>query len=200
MTPSFKNFNGEHEILHVRTKSIGSADAISQIKVKIPSSYAKFGEGIKSISLYLDNDKDGLHSSGDTLLKKVTEFTNATNVTIDGLKDMLTYAENEEKYLLFKVEFKLNTGEKAKFQIPSGSNSVKITSDKDIVELPVTSNEFSYECDKNDPTSCGGGDDDGGGCAVSALPETSNSTLYVVLAALASMLALAAAKLFASKK
>ena len=198
--PTFKNFNGEHEILHVRTKNIGSADAISQIKVKIPSSYAKFGEGIKSISLYLDNDKDGLHSAGDTLLKKVTEFTSATNVTLDGLKDMLTYGENEEKFLLFKVEFKLNTGEKAKFQIPSGSNSVKISSDKEIVELPVTSNEFTYECDKNDPTSCGSGDDDGGGCAVTELPETSNSTLYVVLAALASMLALAAARLFASKK
>lgn len=196
--PSFKDFNGEHEVLHVRTKSIGSADAISSIKVKIPASFAKLGEGIKSISLYIDNDKDGVQSAGDTLIKKVTEFTNATNVNIDGLKDLLTYAADEEKFLILKAEFKMSVGEKAKFQIPS--NGVKITSNKEVVELPVTSNEFSYECDKNDPTSCGGGDDDGGGCAVSALPETSNSTLYVVLAALASMLALAAAKLFASKK
>ncbi len=198
--PSFKDFNGDHEILHVRTKSIGSADAISSIKIRIPSSYVKFGEGIKSVSLYIDNDQDGLATSNDTLIKKVTEFSSATNVSIDGLKEILTYTENEEKYLVFKAEFKMNVGEKAKFQIPSGNNGVKITSGKEIVELPVTSNEFSYECDKNDPTSCGSGDDDGGGCAVSALPETSNSTLYVVLAALASMLALAAAKLFASKK
>ena len=91
----------------------------------------------------------------------------------------------------------MSDGEKAKFQIPG--NGVKITSGKEVVELPVTTKEFAYECDKSDPTSCGG-DDDGGGCAVSALPEESNSTLYVVLAALASILALAAAKVFASKK
>ena len=198
--PSFKNFNGEHEILHVRTKSIGDVDEISSIKVKISSSYAKFGEGIKSISLILDNDKNAIDSPGDVLIKKVTDFPSPTIVTIDGLKDVLTYAANEEKYLLFKVEFKMNVGEKARIQIPNGSSSVKISSNKEIIELPVTSNEFVYECDKNDPTSCGNGDDDGGGCAVSALPETSNSTLYVVLAALASMLALAVARLFASKK
>lgn len=197
--PSFKQFNGEHEVLQVRTKSKGSPDAISSIKVKTAgSTYAKFGEGIKSISVIIDNDKNGVESAGDTLVKKVTEFTGTTTVTIDGLKDMLTYGQDEEKYLLFKVEFKLSVGEKAKFQIPG--NGVKITSgDKEIVELPVTTKEFSYECDKSDPTSCGS-DDEGSGCAVSALPEENNSTIYVVLAAIASMLALAAAKLFTSKK
>ena len=197
--PSYKEFNGNHEILQVRTKSIGSDDAISSIKVKIPSNYAKFGEGIKSISLIADNDKNGIESAGDALIKKVAEFENATTVTIDGLKDVLKYAAGEEKYLIFKVEFKMSKGEKAKIQIPS--NGVKISSGKEIVELPVTSKEFAYECNENDSASCGSGDDDGSGCAVLALPETSsNSMIYVVLAAVASMLALAAAKLFASKK
>ena len=196
--PSFKEFNGEHEVLQVRTKSIGTTDAISSIKVKVSSSYAKFGEGIKSISLIVDNDKNGIDSAGDTLIKKVTSFENATTVSIDGLKELLTYAANEEKYLIFKVEFKMSVGEKAKIQIPS--SGVKITSGNDIVELPVTSKEFSYECDKNDPTSCASNESEGG-CTISTLPENdSNSTLYIVFATLAAMLAFATARFFASKK
>ena len=195
--PSYKEFNGEHEMLQVRTKSKGTADAISSIKVKVSSSYAKFGEGIKSISVILDNDKNGIDSAGDVLLKKVSEFESTTTVTIDGLKDLLTYAADEEKYLIFKCEFKMNVGEKAKIQIPG--NGVKITSGNEIIELPVNSKEFAYECDKNDPTSCGS-DDEGSGCAISTLPEESGSTLYLVLAAFAAVLALAGVKVFTSKK
>jgi len=195
--PSYKEFNGEHEMLQVRTKSKGTADAISSIKVRVSSSYAKFGEGIKSISVILDNDKNGIDSAGDVLLKKVSEFESTTTVTIDGLKDLLTYAADEEKYLIFKCEFKMNVGEKAKIQIPG--NGVKITSGNEIIELPVNSKEFAYECDKNDPTSCGS-DDEGSGCAISTLPEESGSTLYLVLAAFAAVLALAGVKVFTSKK
>ena len=195
--PSYKEFNGEHEMLQVRTKSLGTADAISSIKVKVSSSYAKFGEGIKSISVIVDNDKNGIDSPGDTLIKKVTEFESTTTVTIDGLKDILTYGQNEEKYLIFKAEFKMNVGEKAKIQIPG--NGVKITSGNEIIELPVNSKEFAYECDKNDPTSCGS-DDEGSGCAVSALPEDNSNTLYIVFAAFAALLALAGIKVFSSRK
>ena len=195
--PSYKQFNGEHEMLQVRTKSIGTTDAISSIKVKVSSSYAKFGEGIKSISVIVDNDKNGIDSAGDTLIKKVTEFTSATTVTIDGLKDLLNYGANEEKYLIFKVEFKMNVGEKAKIQIPA--NGVKISSGNEIVELPVNSKEFAYECDKNDPTSCGS-DDEGSGCAISTLPEDNSNALYIVFAVLAAMLTFAATRVFASKK
>ena len=197
--PSYKNFNGSHEVLQIRTKSLGSADAISQIKVKVSSSYAKFGEGIKSISLIVDNDKDGLDSPGDTLVKKVSSFDSTTTVTLSDLKDILTYAANEEKFLILKAEFKMNVGEKAKFQIPS-SSGVKISTDKEIIELPISSKEFLYECDKNDPTSCGSGDESSG-CAISAVPEDdSNNALYIVFAAFAAMLALAGVKLFSSKR
>ena len=195
--PAYKEFNGEHEVLQVRTKSIGSDDAISQIKVKTVSNSVKFGEGIKSISIILDNDKNGVESDGDTLIKKVTDFESQTNVTIDGLKDVLTYAKNEEKYLIFKCEFKMNVGEKAKIQIPQ--SGVKIKSGNDIVELPVTSKEFVYECDSTDPNSCTS-DSDEGGCAISKLPENDNSALYIVFAAFAAIFAFAGIKLSGLKK
>ena len=194
--PSYKHFNGDHEVLQIRSKSLGSPDAINSIKVKV--SYAKFGENVKSISLYIDNDKNGVQSAGDTLVKKISDFDSTTTVNLTGLSDMLSYAKDEEKYLLIKAEFKMNVGEKAKFQLPS-SGGVKISTDKEIIELPISSKEFLYECDKNDPTSCGSGDEDGG-CAISTIPEDSNNALYIVFAAFAALLALAGVKLFASKK
>lgn len=192
--PSYKDFNGEHEMLQVRTKSKGTDDAVSSITLKTPSSFVKFGEGIRSVSLILDKDGDGLHSAGDEVLATVKDFANPTTIMIDGLKDVLKYEKDEEKFLVFKVEFKMNVGEKAKIQV----SSVKVKSGNPVVEVPVSSNEFLYECDKSDPNSCASDDD--GGCAVSELPENDDNALYVIFAALAALLALATVKVFGFKK
>ena len=194
--PAYKNFNGEHEMLQVRTKSIGGADKIKTIKLKTTSRFAKFGEGIKSISLILDRDGNGVQSEGDTVIQKISSFDSTTSTSFENLDEFLQYATNEEKYLIFKAEFKMSVGETAKITI----QSVTVGTGK-AVGTPVDSKEFLYECDSTDPNSCASGDDeDGGGCALSAIPESDNNTLYIVFALLASMLALAAAKLFASKK
>lgn len=191
--PSYKDFNGEHEMLQVRTKSKGTDDAVSSITVKAPSSFVKFGEGIKSLTLIVDKDGNGLQSAGDEVIAKITDFDSPTAITINNLKDVLKYAQDEEKFLLFKVEFRMSVGETAKIQV----SSVKVKSGNPVVEVPVSSKEFTYECDKNDPNSCASDDD--GGCAVSALPESNDNTIYLVLAALA-MLAIAAIKGFSLKK
>ena len=191
--PSYKDFNGEHEMLQVRTKSKGTDDAVSSITLKTPNSFVKFGEGIRSVSLILDKDGNGLHSAGDEVLATVKDFANPTTIQIDGLKDILKYEKDEEKFLLFKVEFKMSVGETAKIQV----SSVKVKSGNPVVEVPVSSKEFKYECDKNDPNSCASDDDSG--CAVTELPENTDSSIWLVLAALA-MLALAAIKGFSFKK
>ena len=193
--PSYKDFNGEHEVLQARTKSIGAADKIKTIKIKTTSSYAKFGEGIKSITLILDRDGNGIQSAGDTVLQKVDSFESTTSMSFENLDELLQYGENEEKYLLFKVEFKLSDGEKAKIIV----QSVTVGSGK-ATGTPVSSKEFTYECDPTDPNSCGSGDDDGSGCAISAVEENDNNMLYLVFAAFAALLALAGVKVFASKK
>ena len=192
--PAYKDFNGEHEVLQVRTKSIGAADKIKTIKVKTSNSFAKFGEGIKSISLILDRDGNGVQSEGDTVIQKVTSFENTTSMSFENLEDLLQYGENEEKYLIFKVEFKMSVGETAKITI----NDVKVGSGK-AVGTPVSSKEFTYECDKTDPTSCASdGDDDSGGCAISAVEE-SGSMLYVAIMILAALSGLFVFR-FSSKK
>ena len=192
--PSYKDFNGDHEMLQVRTKSKGTADSVSSITLKAPNGFVKFGEGIKSVSIIIDKNGDGLQSAGEEVIAKVSDFSNPTTLLIDGLKDVLKYEQDEEKFLIFKVEFKMNVGEKAKIQV----SSVKVKSGNTVVEVPVSSNEFLYECDKNDPNSCASDDD--GGCAISTLPDNNSSALYIIFAALAALLALAGIKLKGLRK
>ena len=74
--PSYKDFNGEHEMLQVRTKSKGTDDAVSSITLKVPRNFVEFGTGIKSVSLIIDKDGNGLHSAGDEVLTTVKDFAN----------------------------------------------------------------------------------------------------------------------------
>ena len=99
--PSYKDFNGEHEVLQVRTKSKGTADAVSSITLKTPSSYVKFGEGIRSVSVIIDKNGDGLHSPDEEVIAKISDFSNPTTLLIDNLKDVLKYEQDEEKFRVF---------------------------------------------------------------------------------------------------
>ncbi len=193
--PSYKDFNGEHEMLQVRTKSKGSADEVLSISVRTPGNYVKFGEGIKSLSIIIDKNQDGLHSAGEEVIAKITDFANPTSIQINDLQDLLKYEKDEEKFLLFKVEFKMSAGEKAKIQV----SSVKVKSGHPVVEVPVSSNEFAYECDESDPNSCAQ-DEDEGGCTVSAVPEGGSRALYALITLLAAVSALFAFRFFTSKK
>lgn len=192
--PAYKDFNGEHEMLQVRTKSKGVADAVNSITLKTPNNYVKFGEGIKSVSVIIDKDKNGRHSNGDEVIAQISDFDGSSTVVIDNLGDLLKYEKDEEKFLVFKVEFKMSVGEKAKIQV----SGVKVKSGNPVVELPVSSNEFAYECDSSDPNMCD--DDDSDGCAISELPEDNSPALYVILAVLASILAFAFVKVYGLKK
>ena len=190
--PSFKDFNGEHEVLQARTKSIALTNRIKQIKITVPSSSVRFGEGIKSVSLILDNDGNGIESDGDTLIEKVEEFPESGSVTLKNFGDKLNYAENEEKFLIFKLKFSMDVKQKAQIKIN------KVTLEQgDAVGVPFSSNEFVYECDATDPNACGGDSDDGG-CSLSEIPENDSNPIYIFLAAFAAMIAFAAFR-FSSK-
>lgn len=197
--PKFKEWNGEHEVLQLRTKSIGMADKIKSIKVRTEGASVKFGQGIKSVSLYIDRNGDGKADGNDTFVAKISSFESDSSIAFENLGDVLQYAENEEKFLVIKLEFKMSVGEKAKIKIPDGSNSVKMASGNTPVGLPVSSNEFRYECDESDPNACGTDDEEDGGCAILAVPEDSNNALYLVLAAFAALLTLAGVKSVSKK-
>lgn len=182
--PDYQHFNGEHELLQVRTKSIGIADTMTSLTVKTTGSSVKFGEGMKSVSLILDKDKNGVQSAGDEVIAKMTSFENPATAKFDKIE--IKYAENEEKYLIVKVDFQMKVGEKAKIQI----STLKLKSGTAPVGNPVTSKEFEYKCDTNDPTSCASDDD--GGCAITTVSDASSNTALIILAAFLAMTALAA--------
>ena len=192
--PSYKDFNGGHEMLQIRTKSKGTADSVTSITLKTPGSYVKFGDGIKSVSVIIDKDGNGQQSNGDEVIAKITSFDGSSSVVIDNLGDLLKYEKDEEKYLVFKAEFKMSAGEKAKIQV----SGVKVKSGNPVVELPVSSNEFAYECDSSDPNMCA--EEDDGGCAISELPEDNSSAVYMLIAAFMSVLAFAFVKVYGLRK
>jgi len=185
--PSYKDFNGWHEMLQIRTKSKGTADEVKSLTLKTPVNNVRFGEGIKSVSVIVDKDRDGKHSDGDEVIATLTGLEKSSTLNIDNLGDLLKYEKDEEKHLVFKCEFDMSVGEKAKIQV----SGVKVNSGKTVVELPVSSNEFAYECDSTDPNLCNDEDDDSG-CAISVLPDNGSNTLFIVLAALAAILAFVA--------
>jgi hypothetical protein len=187
--PAYNDFNGAHEMLQVRTKSIGIADAVTSLTVKTKGDSVKFGEGITSLSLILDKNNDGVQSAGDEVVAEITEFKNSGTAVFESIGDKLKYAENEEKYLIVKAYFDMKAGEKAKIQI----STLKLKSGTTPLGNPVTSKEFEYKCDKDDPNSCPSGEEDDGGCAITTISGgTSQGSVFIILAALAAMLSFSA--------
>lgn len=160
--PSYSMMNDEHPMLQIRTKSMQGEDAIESIGVKVTTGTVRFGSGIKSIALLIDNDNDGKISQMDTVIEKITQFDIETLVTFRNLANHLTYSEGQEKNLLIVCDLKMKEGEKAQIQV--GNGKVKLNTDKEIAELPVTSKEYKYEYDPTDPNNPPKSDN--GGCSL----------------------------------
>lgn len=176
--PAFNQMNKDNAVLQVRTKSMEGDDAIKSITIKTSAGFVRFGEGIKSITLLHDTNGDGIHGPEDTVIQKITSFENPTTLLINNLDSILSYSKNEEKHLLFKCDFRMNVGEKAKLTI----NRVTLTTDREIAELPVSSKEFKYVCDENDPNSCVTESKKEEGCAITSVENTEN--IYAALFAM----------------
>ena len=162
--PSYSQMNQENPMLQIRTKSMLGGDSIQSIGVKTTIGSVRFGQGIKSIALLVDNDSDGKLSPTDTVIEKVTKFESETLLTFRNLENYLTYTEGQEKHLLFVCDFNMDDGEKAQIQI--GNGKVKLNTDKDPTGLPVTSKVFLYEYDPNDPNNEPKKDD---GCSITVI-------------------------------
>ncbi len=176
--PPISEMNGETAVLQVRTKSMQGNDTLKEIGIKPMTKSVKFGEGIKAAYLYHDKNNDGKVSEGDTKLGEITSFESLTYSQFTGLS--IKYAEGEEKHLLIVLNLKMNNGEMTQIQI--GNNKVKLEEERDIVELPVTSKEFRYECQEGDVT-CMTDDDDDSACTITSISESNDirGTLSAVL-------------------
>lgn len=139
----------------------------------------KFGEGINGAAIYHDTDSDGKVSSKDKKLAEITSFDSISIATFKNLD--LSYTKGEEKHLLITLTLGLSEGELAQIQI--GSGKVGLSPDRDVIELPVTSKSFLYECAEGE-TGCYVEEDESG-CAITAVEESSNSVIFGLMAVLA---------------
>ena len=176
----FRSMNGTIPVLQLRTKSMQGGDTLKSISFRPYLKSVKLGEGINGAVLYHDKNSDGKIDSGDTELARINSFESISNGVFGNLG--IEYGKGEEKHLLIALKLNLATGQLAQIQI--GSGKVSVSPDRDIVELPVTSKEFKYECAAGDPT-CAFDEDEKSGCSVTTVDTgiTLSSIILMILLA-----------------
>jgi len=162
-------------MLQIRAKSIKSSEQIKKITIKTQSKSVKFFEGIKSLSLYIDANKNAAYDENEKLLVKVVPEDASS--TLDMVFDRpLSFNADEEKTLLFVAEFDLQQDQMASISIQQGKVKLENTK-KTIIGLPVKSKEFAYKCEEGDLT-CAVEESDGG-CAITAVDDGERSAAAV---------------------
>ena len=183
--PAISEMNGETAVLQIRTKSMQGNDTLTEVGIKPMTKSVKFGEGIKAAYLYLDADNNGKKSESDTKLGEILTFDSLTYSEFTGLS--VKYSEKEEKHLLIVLDLKLKNGEMAQIQI--GSGKIKLEEKRDIIELPVTSKEFKYECAEGD-LSCADADENETSCTITKINENTGFSISFAALIIAFFLAL----------
>ena len=189
--PPIAEINNDIPVMQLRTKSIGRANSIDRIKIKVPKSSVKFGEsnGITGISIWVDTNNDG---KGDIKVAEKTTFKAGEADSISFEKtdfiQPVSYAADEQKYLVINVDFNM-----AKAEPPmSGKiivSNIKLSDSSATVYdgNAIYSKTFTYVCQEGD-ASCQEVEDNkkSGGCAVLEV-ESNNANLIVVAAVLSAV-------------
>ncbi|HOW50738.1 MAG TPA: hypothetical protein PLV42_01700 [bacterium] len=138
--------NSYREVLQLRTKAKGRDNSLNSLTVRVTSGYVLFGEGLVKVAVVHDANGNGIADAGETVLAEGTG-EKGTDEYVLTLKSPLTYAADEEKFLVIKADFDLSGEEKGRIQIKKATvkNNVQIYS------LPIDSKEYTLQCDPNDP-------------------------------------------------
>ena len=184
--PGIDTMNNNIPVLQLRTKAVKKANSITKFTVKVPVSggYVKFGEknGIEGISLWIDTDKDG---SGNVKVAEMTSFDAVTSsVVFENFLQPLSYLEGEEKYLVVNVDFDMvkqsdGTVMAGRIEIPTAGIKVSDSSAA-VIELPIKSKEFAFECKEGDICPEPPKEDDGCSCSTVSVDQTDRTMALIV--------------------
>jgi hypothetical protein len=146
--PDWKNMNRENNIMHLRLKSVDGQNEVTSITLRTVGSSIKMGEGVKSVSVFTDNNRNG---SGDDLLVKKTflEGEELSAVVINFPSGSLVLGEGEEKMLVIKADLFLYNKQTVQFMI--NDNDIGLKNRMSFAGLPVTTDVYRYSCDEEDP-------------------------------------------------
>jgi len=186
VVPGIDTMNNNIPVLQLKTKAVTNANSITKFTVKIPVSggYVKFGEknGIEGVSLWIDSDKDGI---GNVKVAEMTSFDVATNsVVFENFSSPLAYAPGEEKYLVVNVDFDMvkksdGTVMAGKIEIPNAGVKVSDSSAA-VIELPIKSKEFAFECKEGDVCPEPPAGSDGCKCSIVSVDQTDRTMALVI--------------------
>lgn len=148
--PIPENLNGEYDILSFAIVSKEKETTLNSIEVNVKTSekYGVFEKDIKKISLYLDNNKNGLYDDQDKLIETVDSFENENRVVFDQISEKLNM--NEQKYFIISAEITVPDDYSLLFEI--GSGGVKTSPNLTSFGLPIYSKLISNSCDFYNPS------------------------------------------------
>jgi hypothetical protein len=178
--PPIQNMKGVVPVLQIRTKSMQGGDTVEFLAVRPIGKSVKFGKGIGKALLYYDKNNDGVINSGDIKLGESNK-ADGDYIIFEGLS--VAYNEGEEKHFLIALDLNLKIGESVQIQIPRGRLKLDKNSTQEIVELPVTSKEFMYDCQEGDQD-CFDFMDDSEGCKCSVVSVPENGTNFYIIFAM----------------
>ncbi len=144
----WRDMNKLQEVMHIRARSVDGANEIKNISLRTVGSSAKFGEGVRSVFLYLDENGNG---KGDRLIAEQS-FTseNPTAFAMFNISgENLNFDEGEEKHFVIKADIDLYSGQTLQFNI--GAGDVALGRSLNIAGTPLNTGNYRYVCDENDP-------------------------------------------------
>ena len=145
--PDWKNMNKKIDIMHLRTKSVDGSNEIKSITVKTIGSSQKFGEGIKSIAFYIDENGNG--KGDDLIVEKTFSSEEPLSVAVVDMPDgSLTFNAGEEKMIVVQADIFLYNSQSVQFSI--SNNDIKLENQMNFAELPVNTDVYRYACDESD--------------------------------------------------
>ncbi|HPG36110.1 MAG TPA: hypothetical protein PLD55_08465 [bacterium] len=144
--PSWKEMNKTQTIMHIRTKALDGENEIKSINIRLDGTIVSFGNGVKKISLSLDNGNKG---KADSLIEEKTDFvTPVQNVQFQMPSGTLSMEEGEEKFLVVTAELDFYNGQTTQFYITA--NDVILSKNQQIAGATVITEQFKYSCDETD--------------------------------------------------
>lgn len=149
VVPPSSEMNGDNPVLQLRTKHLSGANILKKIQFKSLSGTVRFGNGIKSATLYLDENEDG-KTEGDPSSETIVFWSDKSTFSFENLN--IEYSSGETKYLLLNLNLDLKDGDKFQIEIPIAG--VELSDNiTPIAGTPIRSKEYTYIC--NEDPNCG---------------------------------------------
>ena len=147
--PLWPEMNGVHTIMHLRVKALGSDNELKALNIKLEGSAVSYGNGVKRLAIYSDDNNDG---KGDTKLVETVFETESETIANQALMTFPsgTFAlkKGEEAFLVVEAELEFYSSQVTTFYISNGD--VQLLNSETVLGINIATEEFRYNCNETD--------------------------------------------------